>query len=754
MFMIRFLEIFRLKYMISTKKYSGIILLLFLLSSQALVGQNVLTIKKINQSIDFDGLPFEDVWEKIEPYTMVQIQPVFGNEPTEKTEARVFYNDQYLFVSARLYDSQPEKIMSNTKKRDDLSANSDAFGIILDTFNDNENALSFSTTPIGLRSDMSVFNDAVGRMEHMPFNQSWNAFWDVKTVVDKRGWFLEIRIPISSLRFQDNNGKVTMGMNLWRWMPHKNEAMSFPAIDPKHGDWAMMKPSKAQKILFEDLKSKKPLYIAPYALAGITQSNELNEAETKYIYSQDPALEAGLDIKYGLTSNLTLDITANTDFAQVEADDEQVNLTRFSLYFPEKRLFFQERSSIFSFNLGGPNNLFYSRKIGIYDGNPVRIYGGARLVGRLGNWDVGFLDMQTASFEDQPSENFGVLRMRRQVINENSYVGGILTSRVGWDGSYNYAYGIDGIFRLFGEDYLDIKWAQTFENDSTNNPFSLDPARFRISWERRSQKGFGYDLSYSRSGKHFNPGIGFEIRDDYACLRGQLQWGWLPGEKSPLFMHKVFVSAMHFTNVIDGKIESLDIGPGYSFQTKNMITGNISLKYMVEDVREEFEFSDDSFIPAGRYEFYGINGMLMTPMTKRFYTIISSDAGQFYDGSRISVSLMPTWNISSSFELSGMYQYNTLDFKDRDQYYTSHIGRLKLLYMFSTKFSTSAFIQYNSAVDAIFANFRIRYNPREGNDFYIVYNEGRNSNLEREVPNLPGLSNRTLMLKYTYTFNL
>jgi hypothetical protein len=364
------------------------------------------------------------------------------------------------------------------------------------------------------------------------------------------------------------------------------------------------------------------------------------------------------------------------------------------------------------------------------------------------------MDMQTASFEDQPTENFGVLRMRRQVIYESSYVGGMLTSRVGWDGSYNYAYGVDGIFKLFGEDFLDIKWAQTFENDHTNNPLSMDPARFRISWERRSQKGFGYDLSYSRSGKDFNPGIGFEIRDDYACLRGRLQWGWLSGEESTLFTHKIFISAMQFKSVITGKLESLDFGPGYGFQTKSMLTGNFSLKYMIEDVVEEFELSDETEIPIGKYEYYGVQGMIISPMTKKFYVSINSDAGQFYDGTRLSVSVTPMWNMSPSIELSGMYQFNKIDFKERNQYYSSHIARLKALYMFSIKFSSSAYVQYNSAINAVIANIRLRFNPREGNDFYIVYNEGSNTNLERKLPYLPRLSGRTIMLKYTYTFNL
>ncbi|MCK4466700.1 MAG: carbohydrate binding family 9 domain-containing protein, partial [Bacteroidales bacterium] len=459
--------------------------LIFFTFIYPLPGQDPIVIKKIEENIVFDGLPFEDIWNEVEPFPVVMFQPNYGREPTEKTEIRLCYNDQYLFVSGRLYDKDPSKIKSATKKRDDFGGNSDGFGIILDTFDDNENALLFATTPVGLRSDFMIFNDAVGRMNHMPFNISWNTFWDVKTVINEEGWFVEIRIPISSLRFQDIDGITTMGLIVWRSIPHKNETIIFPAIHPKYGIWAMMKPSQAQKIVFNSIKPEKPVYIAPYALSGISEVHEMNEEETAYIKDNKPTLEGGLDIKYGLRSNITLDLTLNTDFAQVEADDEQVNLTRFSLFFPEKRLFFQERSSNFSFNLGGPSNLFYSRRIGIYDGKPVRIYGGARIVGRAGKWDIGLLDMQTAPVWERdsigqkqkvlPSENFGILRLRRQVINPNSYVGGILTSRMGTNGSYNYAYGLDGIFRLFGDDYLDIKWAQSFETDSLNDPISLKP---------------------------------------------------------------------------------------------------------------------------------------------------------------------------------------------------------------------------------------------------------------------------------------
>ena len=452
-----------------------------------------------------------------------------------------------------------------------------------------------------------------------------------------------------------------------------------------------------------------------------------------------------------------MDLTLNTDFAQVEADDQMINLTRFSLFFPEKRKFFQERSSIFSFSFGGPSNLFYSRNIGLYDDQPVRIYGGARIVGRVGSWDLGFLDMQTAPFKDTlSSENFGVLRMRRQVINENSYVGGILTSRIGMDGKYNTAYGLDAILRIFDDDYLNIKWAQTFQTGFDNNLFSPDPAMISISWEKRKEEGFAYDLSWSRSGEEYYPGIGFEMREDYSFARTQFQYGWLPGKNSKLFSHSLFIRQMYFQSLIDGNLETLTAGPGWKFQTKSMMVGFLSLNYNIEDVKEEFSFSDDSEvqIPLGRYEFVSLRGMITTPMSRKFYTIIMSTMGGFYDGDGASISFTPTWNISSSFELSGTYQFNWINFEERSQKFNEQICRLKMLYMYNTKLSASTFIQYNSSNNVIISNFRLRYNPKEGNDFYIVFNEGRNTYPDMEIPAIPKISDRTFLVKYTYTFNL
>jgi hypothetical protein len=597
---------------------------------------------------------------------------------------------------------------------------------------------------------MTVFNDAQGEM---PFNTDWNTFWDVKIERNRDGWFVEMRIPLSSLQFQDKDGSCVMGLISWRWIARKNESVVFPAISPDWGMFSLFKPSQAQEVVFQGIHKKKPLYIAPYMLGGLGHSYELNEAETAYERSDDPAHELGLDIKYGLTSNLTLDVTVNTDFAQVEADDEQVNLTRFSLFFPEKRLFFQERSSTFDFNLGGPNSLFYSRRIGIYEGKSVRIYGGARLVGRVGGWDLGFLNMQTAAIEDLPSENFGVLRIRRQVFNPYSYLGGIITSRIGADNTYNIAYGLDGIFRLFGNDYLSFKLAQTFENGQENNLTSLDQARVGLNWERRSVMGLGYDFSFSSVGSAFNPGMGFQMRENYTRFGDRLLYGWRPGEKSSLLRHHIFLDGFLLLENTGGSMESAEIGPGWEFETKSGAYGNFAFKMFWEDVPEEFELSNDAEVPVGKYSFYGLKATYITPMTRLFFAENTLDVGTFYDGWRVSLSVSPWLSISSSLELSGMYQFNRIVFPDRDQQFTAHIARLRFLAMLSTKFSAAAFIQFNSASNTVITNIRIRYNPREGNDFYLVYNEGLNTNRYRQSPIPPSTGNRAVMIKYSYTFN-
>ena len=724
--------------------------------------QESLTIPKIEGEFKFDGVVDDACWQNIAPLPMVMHTPVFGNQPTEKSEVMIGYDNTYIYIGARLYDSEASNMLVTSKKRDEISGSNEAFTIIFDSFNDKENALAFSTTPSGLRSDFTVLNDAIAtNPRNPPTNESWNTFWDVKTTRDANGWYLEMRIPSSSMRFKENNGSVVMGVICSRRIAHKNEIDVFPAIPAEWGEYSNYRPSKAQEVLFEGLESKKPFYIAPFAVAGYQQDFVLNASETAYEKNESPKLSAGLDAKYGLTNNLTLDVTLNTDFAQVEADDEQINLTRFSLFFPEKRTFFQERSSIFNFGFEGRSNLFYSRQIGLNKGEQVPILGGARITGMAGKWDIGFLDLQTKSFDPSdtsqaslPSENFGVMRLRRQVINKNSYVGGIFTSRLGMDGTYNISYGIDGIFKLLKNDYFNFKLAQVMTENAANNALSLDPTRLFFNWKRYNDKGLGYDFTYTRSGKDFKPEMGFQQRKDYSFYAGSLQYGWIPGEGALLMNHKFELNAEVYSDNFSGDVQSSETELAYKFNFKSGYNGMVAVKNGFENVDEDFSLSDEANVPPGKYSFTYFQTFLHSPQSNTFIMNLNGVAGGFYDGKRFTIGLEPEWSIGSSVQLSLAYEYNHVNFPDREQLFTANIARFKAIVMFNTKLSVSSFVQYNSADNAVATNLKLRYNPKEGNDLYIVFNEGRNTELDLENPRLPAVNNRSILFKYTYTFTL
>ncbi len=724
-----------------------------------ITGQEAVKIKRIISPVEFDGIPKEAAWEALDLYPVMMHKPNYGAQPSEKSEVRIGYDNEFLWIGASLYMEDASKIFAVTKKRDEMLFGYDAFGIMLDTYNDKENSLAFFTTPTGSRSDFAVFNDAAGGGPD-PFaamNTSWNTFWDVKTTRDDKGWYVEMRIPFSSLKFKPENDKVIMGLIISRNISANNETDTYPAIDPKYGFLATYKPSLAQTIELEGTRPSRPVYISPYVIGGISRDWSLNDAETEYVKKDNPDYNAGVDVKYNINSNLTLDLTANTDFAQVEADDQQVNLTRYSLFFPEKRMFFQERSSLFDFSLGGhSDNLFYSRNIGIADRTPIRIFGGARLVGRIGNWDMGFMDMQTEKHEETPGENFGVLRMRRQVINPNTYVGGIFTSRIGMNGDQNLAHGLDGIFRLYGDDYLNVKWAQTYDSKIGNKMNSLDPSFLMVNWERRSEKGFAYNFNYTFSGQKFNPGVGFVMRGGVQGVNAGLMYGWFPGEKSKLFNYNINIRGERYSRLEDGKLESMRISPGLEINTKKELHGEFSLEIQQEGVMYDFNLSDSIKIYTGDYSFTGGQVMFGTSDSRMISIRGDINAGQFYDGNRIGLRVEPNFNLSSSLKLSAMYEFNAIRFPERETNNSLNIHslNLKALYMFSTKLSASILLQFVNTEDELIGNFRLRYNPREGNDFYLVYNEFRGIDNRYSIPALPPFFNKTIMVKYTHTFIL
>jgi hypothetical protein len=542
-----------------------------------------------------------------------------------------------------------------------------------------------------------------------------------------------------------------MGVITWRRIARKEEHVIFPAIPLDWGFMGQFKPSQAQKCLLKDVSSRRALYAAPYGLAGIARSAELDGQGTAYRAAHHVERQVGLDLKYGLSSNVTLDLTVNTDFAQVEADDQQVNLTRASLFFPEKRLFFQERASSFDFSFDEPNRVFYSRRIGLHDGELIRIHGGVRVVGRVGKWDFGALSMQTAATRDAPSENFGVVRLRRQILNRFSYAGGVVTTRFGADGGHNVVYGLDGLLRLFGDDYLTLKWAQSFKGGGDNSVLSLDPARIHVNWERRTLNGLRYFIGASHVGPQYNPGAGFENREDYHSVWGVLQYGWWPGGTSRLLTHRLLADGYVVWRGEDGSVESADAGPAWEFESKSGFFGSVSPRMSYENLAEPLVLSDHAEVPPASYTFYRLAASLSTPGGRSVGATIDAGGGCFYDGRLVLAALAVRWNATASLTTQATYEFNDASFPSRRQQFTSHIGRIRVQYTPTTAIAVTVLVQYSSAVDAVTANLRARYNPREGIDLYLAYDEILNTDRFRTIPTLPFSSNRTLMLKYVHT---
>ncbi|MDA3929072.1 MAG: DUF5916 domain-containing protein, partial [Prolixibacteraceae bacterium] len=353
-----------------TKMISFLLFVLFLIGLPILsMGQSQWNIPKLDGGILFDGLPDEEAWKSIIPFPFVTQQPNYSKEVESKTVVRMCFDDQYLYLGASMYVANSSMIRAIGKVRDFRSTASDWIGVQIDTYNDDQNAQVFLTNPNGICWDAAIFNDGTP-IDGEPYNINWNTFWEVKTVIQDTIWHAEMKIPISSLRFESKNGSVVMGINVVRYQAANNQIYIFPDTPYKWGALSHIKPSTYADARFQGLKSKRPLYISPYLLVGASNDREISK-QTTFREGTKLHIEPGLDIKYGINSHTTLDVTVNTDFSQVEADEQQFNLSRFSLVFPEKRKFFLERASVFDFGLGGPDQLFYSRRIGLHQGDPV-----------------------------------------------------------------------------------------------------------------------------------------------------------------------------------------------------------------------------------------------------------------------------------------------------------------------------------------------------------------------------------------------
>ncbi|MCY3677357.1 MAG: carbohydrate binding family 9 domain-containing protein [Gemmatimonadetes bacterium] len=713
-----------------------------------------ITIPRLSGEIVLDGVVDEAAWDELAPFEMTMYQPNFGGALTERTEVWVAHDDSYLYVAGRMWDSDPDGIRTGTFYRDQYSGD-DILSVIIDSYNDYETAVWFTVNPSGVRQDRTVSNDAEFT-NGMPMSWDWNSYWDVVTTQTDEGWFAEFRIPFSTLGFQVTGNEVEMGLILYRAVARKNERQTFPPIEPRWGRLGFAKPSRAQRVVLRDVQQSAPVYLTPFTLGGFKQNPVLAEPpevpRAQWRTERDPTTELGLDLKYSPTSNLALDLTLNTDFAQVEADDQQINLTRFALFFPEKRQFFQERASTFDFNTGGMfNRLFHSRRIGLDQGEIVRIYGGARAVGRWAGTDFGFLSMQTAPHHGVSSENVGVFRLRQQVIDDFSSVGAMLTTRLGSSGRNNTAYGLDAVIRWLGYEYLIVQWAHTFD-EAADQAGGLESGLGRVRLERRRDEGFSYYAEGIRAGEDYLPGLGFQLRRDFTYGGAQLRYRQLRDDSSPLLARALQISTAQYFRNADQSAESREIKPEIEFDFRdgsNLTVGTLS---SFESVRDAFPISD-VVIPAGEYWFHELTSTLRFPRSDLLRGDFEASAGSFYDGTRVRLSLKPVWVVSKYLELEAGYEVNRLDFADRGVATTAQLGSLRVKTALNPKVSMSTFGQYNGATDQTSLNIRFRYHFREGTDLWIVYNEGFNNVRDDGLgPRRPLSSGRALLVKYSHAF--
>jgi len=360
--------------------------------------------------------------------------------------------------------------------------------------------------------------------------------------------------------------------------------------------------------------------------------------------------------------------------------------------------------------------------------------------------------MQTAKSGDIPSENFGVFRLRRQVINEYSLIGGMLTSRMNNKGNNNFAAGIDGVYRVFGDDYFSFSFARSFDDTLRG---SLDSSsRLRTSWKRRINTGFGYDISYVWAASNYKPGVGFITREDFKRFGNYIFYGKILNEKSSIYNYNVRLNGELILRNSDNKTESSNFGPALFVSFKSGAATGFLIGRSYESLDEVFELSDSAAVDTGNYTFTSIEGFYQSPWARKIKAALNASIGNFYDGTRRSFGIEPSWNVSPHLELGGAFVINRIRFDDRNQKFDGNIVRIKIKATLNTVYSGNAFFQYNSETKQTSLNVRLRYNPKEGNDLYIVYSELLNEEDKIATPVPPRSESKSLLIKYSYTFQV
>jgi Domain of unknown function (DUF5916)/Carbohydrate family 9 binding domain-like len=690
--------------------------------------------------IRIDGALDEPLYSTVPSISdFIQQEPQEGEPATEKTEMWVAFDEDNVYVAFRCWESEPDRFVANDMRRDgpNMWQGNDIVAVSFDTFQDRRNSFNFVMNALGARQDGQVTNER-------QWNGDWNTVWEVKSGRFEGGWTIEAAIPFKSLRYQPGRAQI-WGFNAFRTNRWKNEISYVTRVPAARGQSALYQGSVAATLVGVEAPSgSRALEVKPYAISDL-------KTDRASAVSNDLSGAVGLDVKYGVTQNLTADFTYNTDFAQVEADEQQVNLTRFSVFFPEKREFFLENQGTFAFGgaaAGGfsaANSdvpiLFYSRRIGLDDGRQVPIIGGARLTGRVGRYTVGLIDMQTDNDPRVRSTNFSVVRLKRDLFQRSS-VGLLLTGRsVGQSGlGTNGVYGIDGTFGFYDNLNVNTYWARSRTDGRAGKDTS-----FRGQLDYAGDR-YGVQLEHLVVGDDFNPEVGFVRRHDMRRSSALLRFSPRPTRIASV-RRFFYQGSLDYIANGSGHLETRESNGEFAieFQNSDRLTVNVTDSY--EFLPRPFPIAPDITLPIGGYHFDNVHLQMNLGQRRKVSGNFALDLGTFYNGHKTTISLSRgRMNAGSRLSLEPAYLLNLVDLAEGS--FTSQLVGSRVTYTVTPLMFASALLQYNSSSHAVTANVRLRWEYRPGSEFFVVYNEDRDT-LARRFPDLAG---RALIVKINRLF--
>ena len=695
---------------------------------------------RVESPTKIDGRLDEAWYRTVQPASdFVQIEPDDGKPATEKTDMWIGFDNDNLYVTFRCWTSQMDRLVAKEMRRDNTAiwGGDDVVVFYIDTFNDGRNGFQFVINSIGGRTDGQAYNDG-------SYNGDFNTVWDVATGRFEGGWTVEMAVPFKSLRYQPGAEQV-WGVNVVRTARWKNELSFLNHVPKERGQAGVHYSSVAGQLLGIVAPSgSRNLEIKPYAI-----SNATGQALAAGAMKNDVKADVGVDAKYGLTQNMTVDLTYNTDFAQVEADQQQVNLTRFSLFFPEKRDFFLENQGTFtfggasSFSQGDTPILFYSRRIGLERGLAVPIRGGGRLTGRMGRYTLGVINMETGEENAAAAAptNFSVVRVKRDILRRSN-VGLLMTGRKASEGGLqdNFAYGVDSTFAFFQNLAINSYWARTEDDPRSRRPDRRDRASYRSQLDYNGDR-YGLQLERLAVGNGFAPGVGYVRRADMRRSYGEARFSPRPRRNNVVRKYSFTGSVAYIENGA-GRLETREQQAefGIDFQNADRFIATYTTTY--EFLPAPFRIARNVTLPVGGYGFDGVRVQYNRANRQRYAGNVSVETGSFYNGRKTAFSLASgRANVTARFSLEPTYTVNWVNLEEGD--FTSQLVGSRVTFTATPFMFTSALLQYNSDTHSMSSNVRLRWEYRPGSELFIVYNDERDTFGRR----FPDLTNRAFIVK-------